>query len=382
MRSTGLPAFPRTERDLEDWRVLADELLERGEDTLGRLLAHELAADEPGDLHALQELVRRACVAHGFEVGWCLGHARTIGVRRLKGVRGKSADYTPPDVMLHRLDEFLGRPRAQLVEKLTVPANAHSFGKNWRAAMRMLPRSCTAIEVDLHWKRGTEDCAERLLESLPEHVRMLSLGAHAHHRVTRFIDDRLSILDLRKVPLDPVHIESVLARLSDTRRVRVRLGHVLDRRALASHPRIEFGDIDDAALLNERSVTVFRRPALVEMQKRHGYITARAQLLRAIPEPYGIVSHRPAPIVWPWHGGEFVRQRSGQWTLRPPNREQANRDSGTPEVGDRGLLQFELEGVPLGEGQIVPLPNGSRLTIAGVEWRFIASDVDAACRSM
>jgi len=340
------PPFPHSEAELEPWHVYADWLLE-ARDPRGPLVALDLSM--PADPSATaRDRLRRAAqrlkrirreIRRDVELGWCLGHVRTMRV-------GYAA---APDA----LARALGDPTMQLLEEVTLSAPvADLLTPEWAACLRALPPSCRVVAVGMSDSAGE---AMRLVDALPPSVTTIAV---AIARPELFVSDRLAEVDVR-CPFDDLEqLARLLAALRSTTRVRVRVASMPASPSV--HPRIVVGRPGDAAFFADSPPRVMTLPrlSLLTLQEEHGLLPIRTLLARALPERRTVTSMMPrGAIGYGMPEVNLTRAPDGRTRIR-------SRDY-------RGWLGLTLNGAPLPTSGWALLSDGDRLAVGGVAWTFV-----------
>lgn len=321
-------AFPRDRAGLDEWAVYGDYLQTIG-DPRGELIATDLALP---DL-ATREQVAAFHRAHaqllprrysGVELGFALGHVRTVEIFTVLRSRVESAQHA-------RVRSLLAEPGAHLIDRVAFALDLRKRERDraWRGVLSLVPDGARVV-IAPNAALEREHIAW-LLAELPPHVRDLAV-VEARHTAFALIDDRFDVVELRDRMAWASVPEPILERLSATSRVRVRV----DRVAATWPERVELGRPGDAALYDPaRHVAVaLRRHELAQIQRQAGVVGIRAQIASRLPEA---------------HGDGLVR-RGDRWTARTPT------------------------------GAIVELATGDPVAADGTTWRFYADA--AAARAL
>lgn len=354
--------------------MYADELLSRG-DRLGELIALELAlgpSPSRGALESFQGLARRVChSSRRLEVGWCLGHARTLAVRH---------EYPPqmvaqpiawlPAGALAVARDFLRSPQGQTVERFSahLPRQTVESDPWWRRVLDALPPSCEVLALGL--PESVDLAAARtLLDALPPFVRTLLLWrprpGHQDAWPSLFVDDRLDWVDLTWWTPTQAGLESLFRALEGTSHVRVRLSALRGPVPPALEPRLRLGRAGLVA--DDGWACVLPRWPLRLLQRHHGIVSVHAQLHRLLAERYDLDHPEPGRLAASFkQGNALVRHGSGEWTARSSY-----------------SLPLDKNGVALCAGALpVPLVDGDTVRVGQdpTRWRFVSSSVDDAFR--
>lgn len=359
------PPLPRQLSDLHGWHVYADHLLDGGEAALGEFIAHELTLDSPtkAQLHAFHERAIQVCrLSRELEVGWVLGHAKTLTVTARNQVRMSRSAELPSmtDQALVRLKALLARPAlsrlAQVSLSLSRPPHPPLIG-----VLGALPPTCRTVEIAAN---GFSNDAHTLLALLPPQVEVLRPFTRYGADLSNFIGDSLSWVDLRLAPLHSKNIELLERALQAHPNVRVRLGDVSDARLLERLAgRCTVGGPGDAALIDETTgaVVIIERAPLEAQQRRFGIVTAHAQLTRSLPEWFDL-SESPTGVHCRSFGGSaLMRRGDGSWWVRSEPQAWAHAPT------------LALDGEPLRSGPSVHLHDGALLQVGSRRFRFRAS---------
>jgi hypothetical protein len=342
------PAYPRSEADLEAWHVYADWLLE-ARDPRGPLIALDLSLPSQPSSVARDRLRRAAQrlkrvhreIRNDADLAWCLGHVRTMRVR---------LDADPAAVA-----RALADPTMQLLEEILLDIPVEQLisdeSNEWRALLGALPASCRTVGVDVSESRSD---AARLLDALPPWVTTVAV---LRGRPELFVSDRLAEVDAR-CPLATVdQLGALLTALASTTSVRVRVASL--PAAPDVHARIVVGRPGDALFVAARPPRVMTLPrlTLLAMQEEHGLLAIRTILGRALPERRTVMSLvAPGAIGYGMPEVNLTRAPDGRYRVR-------SRDY-------RGFLRLALNGTPLPSNAWMPLTDGDRLSVAGVDWTF------------
>ncbi len=324
--------LPQTEADFPAWGVYADALLQQG-DARGELIAYDLSLPaHPANkqLAQLRKLHRQQ--PQPLDIGWCLGHARSLSVMPLDRDRPMTKRLMPATVeaqQLHALEQLLDR--APLLESLEVQLMPHQLDA-FAASARRLPKTCESLA--LHLAGDWEQHADKLIDALPVQVSRLRLLAG--DPVPFLSAERFSEVDLRQhanlhwgAPVDLIGRVVVAA----SSRLKLICGSI----ALAKLTGSEVSLPGDAGLLDpeEELLTVLARPSLTELQRMSGgVVPVRAQLERTLPEEHPVAR---------MFGPTFLRDANGAWSM---------------------------DGVPLTSGSRLQLPGGERVFLEDASrWR-------------
>jgi hypothetical protein len=302
-------------------------------------------------LRDYHQAVRRVCRPRGewTEIGWCLGYARTLIVRKLHSrvrthTRHKqrfSSDSEASSV-LSNLAEYLRQPQLTGLSSCTFEVDAiFARHRRWRQVARALPASCATVGllVDQH---VNDELADTFISPLPPTVRQLALWPTRTAEAVRFFAPfcraRFDLLDVSRHQIAAAELSSDGPRLL--------VGSVAGRVPAAVRSRLLFGN--NAALIapGHGAVHIPSLP-LVEHQRRHGPIGVHAQLARTLPEHYALFTNDNWPRV-SFHGSDVARHASGDWTQLAPG------------------------------GQPTPLSEGDQLHFGDTAWRFVSRDVARA----
>ena len=355
------PPLPTTLQELGAWQVFADQLTEKG-NRLGPYLAYELSlGSKPAkeQLTAFHKMALRICkVPKQLSAAWMLGQARVLTVTR-------DASRTVPlidgDALL-TLRDLLPTPPLRHLERLVVGASRYSMRRRWEAAMKYLPPSCRTLE--LHTWFHVSDDTPALIGAIPKQIEVLRFATLNEMDPAEMVNDRFEWIDLRSVLLTPDWAGSLAGALRATSRVKLRLGSLTEQRHLHRFgDRVVLGDADDAALVEEegtrRAVCLLERMRPETLQLRYGVVSAQAQVLRELPEPFRLGKNsRGFGDTSSW-GSDVVLTRTVEgWKIQA---------TGGPEA----TPVFALNGQRLGE-DVVPLKDGDRLSFNDRSFRFRA----------
>lgn len=354
--------LPAGEADLAAWAVYADHLMSLGEPR-GFAMALELALPARPDREALARwhaladpLCRRGT---STAETWCLGHARTLDLES----SGFSTAQGPSPGALAQAHDLIAAPTGRRLEELVFAYTPRESTTHWQRIFRALPPTCTRVAVDLSRRTGTAQLAE-LLALLPPQIREIRpvglLGRHGE--VTwRLIDDRFEVLDLSRLRLDWMTLTSIREALDQTGRITVRVGTL--RREQLDSPRCVLGGPRDAALVapaTHRAVAFARWP-LAMLQRRDGLIPARTQWERPLAETH--VVPRVELELAATATVESLVCRGDRWTIA-------------------GQSDLHVDGVPVGAGEVVEVPDGGRITLQGLETVLLVRDANARARAL
>lgn len=367
------PRFPSEEADLDAWAVYSDELQMQG-DPRGALIAADLAlTGDEAQLREFRRLSGQLCRLPGqrfswlgpLAVEWNLAHARTLVHTQVQ-----RPHPSPVDGLL-RAERFLRSEWGRTVKALRVEwlelAQLHST--QWRALVGSLPPGCRRLELAVRDLTPGAFSPSMLTQLGPvRELSLLFLGMHPE----LFVSDALDELDLRFLRLNEAALDRVFKALAQTTRVVVRLGNLEVPRTSLPTERVLFGHPDDAVLhgLNHPGCLLLQRTPVQELQRRRGYLGARAQLNRWPRERWGLLAGRNSVTATAYRGSHFSRHGGARWTLRA---EEA-RNAGA------SVVALALNGRPLAAGEPVPLQMGDVVSMLseGVErsWRFDAPASD------
>ncbi len=354
--------LPACEADLPAWAVYADHLMSLGEPR-GFAMALELALparpghEELARWHALAAPLCRRGTATAET--WCLGHARALD---LESSGFRTAQGPSPGALAQARDR-IAAPTGRRLEELAFAYTPRQDLEHWQRIFRALPPTCTRVAVDLSKRTGVAQLAE-LLALLPPQIREIRpsglLGSHGE--VTwRLIDDRFDVLDLSRLRLDWMTSMTIRDTLAQTERITVRVGTL--RREQLDSPRCVLGGPRDAALVapaKHRAVAFARWP-LAMLQRRDGLIPARTQWARPLVETHEVP--RGELELAPTATSESLVCRGDRWTIA-------------------GQSDLRVDGVPVGAGQVVEVPDGGRITLQGLETVLLARDANARARAL
>lgn len=362
------PPFPRTSADLPAWHVYADLLLSRGE-RLGELLAIDLALPRTpprGQLESFHGLARRVC--HGsrwLEVGWCLGHARMLSVRR--EFAQHAIDWIP-DGALAVTRDFLRSPQGRTIERFHtfLPHATLRSDPWWPRVMAALPPTCEELILGLpdavDWST-----ADELFALLPATVRTLGLwrprAGHGEAWPHLFVDDRLECLDLTW--WRPTHegLDALFGALRRSRTVKLRLSSFVGPLPVDLAHRVLMGET--GFLAEDGQACALPRWPLRRLQRHFGIVSVQAQLHRLLAERFDLDRPGAGSLAASFQeGNALVRHGSGEWTVR----------STYP-------LPLHKNGVRLAPGALpVPLLEGEVLSFGEdpTTWRFVREGLDQA----
>jgi hypothetical protein len=355
---------PASFADLEAWSVYGDWLEQQG-DPRGALIGIDLAlplAPSREALAAFHEAHRaRFHERDHVTIGYALAHPRTVVLEQGRGIKLSGGAHDPPlDGTLANLRDLLVDPTYGLVEEVTLSQPFEDHDAHWRRLIAAIPPSCRRVVIiatGLSVAAGHE-----LVERLPPHVRELAIrrvhgGMARAVDIAPLLDDRFDTVEL--IDLDVTY--ALRDTLANTKRLRLRVRY-LDG---TFSSRIDIGDTALVRSDPTRATAISIVPwTLIQLQRRHGPISIRAQLGRAVPEGFDASPsfHRIAP-----NGHELLRHPSGAWTLR----------------GHEHAV-YEVDGEPLARDQIVRLDHGSRIRYGSDRepWVFLAHGANVEAHSL
>ncbi|MFT3691818.1 MAG: hypothetical protein QM831_01670 [Kofleriaceae bacterium] len=282
--------LPRSEADLVDWSVYADELMHEG-DPLGEFIAQDLATAPLASKQQqadFQRLAKKLCWTKRktTDAGWSLGHIRQLAL--------KPFDRELDGATIANVTKLLGTPVAGLVEHLSIVTTA------WNPAlarlMKALPARCRSLTLAF---TSLEPLQFRFVGAdLPPQIEELSLYTRELADWSGVIDDRYRAVEMFGRSNDPG-----LARALD------RTSRVVFRTLTLPaglHPRIVVPD--GAGFIEafpKRAHAIVPTP-LVEVQAKAGIVPIRVQLSRFLTEHYRITFER---------GHVTLQRRDGRWTV-------------------------------------------------------------------
>lgn len=368
------PKFPRSDSDLPAWNVYADQLLSSG-DRLGELLAVELALPRVPSRDALAAFhaqAHRFChTSRWLDVGWCLGHARSLAVRQEypHETTNRAIAWVPEGALAVARD-FLRTPQGQTVERFAahVPLDTVRNDPWWHRVMAELPACCDEMALGLP-DMVDRDGAGAILEALPSSVRTLALW-HPRPGLAQvgpelFVDDRLAWLDLTWWTPTPEGLERLFQALGRTSRMRVRLPSLGSPVPPGLESRLWLGEA--GFLGQEGGACGLSRWPLRLLQRHHGIVSVHAQLHRLLAEPYDLDHPAAGRLAASFkEGNALVRHGTGVWTARSSY-----------------SLPLAKNGTALAPGALpVPLVDGDVLRIGQdpTSWRFNSRGLDSAFR--
>lgn len=354
------PPLPTTVHELAAWQVFADQLTEQG-NRLGPYLAYELSLGKKPtkeQLAAFHKLALRTCkVPRQFHAAWMLGQVRVLTVTRDPSRTLQTIDG---DTLLTLRDLF-PTPQLRQLERLVLAAGQFSIRRRWKVAMRSLPKTCRTLQLHA-WVQNTGD-VPAMIEGIPEQLEVLRVVPHLELDPTMFVSDRFAWVDLRAVTVTPQLARMLGYALRTQLRVKVRVGTVEQRSSLARlGERVVLGAPDDAALIEDAAggaSSLLERWTLEQLQQRYGIVSARAQVLRELPETYRLGKNsRGFGDTASWTSDAVITRNSEGWWVHA---------TGAPGA----TPSFALNGARLGE-EPVALKDGDRLTFNERSFRFVS----------
>ncbi|HEY0255065.1 MAG TPA: hypothetical protein VGC41_26240, partial [Kofleriaceae bacterium] len=195
----------------------------------------------------------------------------------------------------------------------------------------------------------------RLAELLPPHVTQLSVAGEQPFDYPSLIDDRFETVELHGV-----HEETIVAALSATARVKVR---VLESGFGRIHERIALLDGPGLIQTSDRRADHLRPLRLTELE-RYGAIPIRSQLARTLPAYYQLGHGHPLVVPSPRSGA--IRAMADQWSLRA---EGAN-------------MRYAINGRELAIGERVPLADGDVIGFDTHEAMLVTHDLVARVKAL
>ncbi|HEY0255066.1 MAG TPA: hypothetical protein VGC41_26245 [Kofleriaceae bacterium] len=348
-----LPArLPRTEAELADWSVYADQLLLEG-DRLGEMLASELAlpARPTSDqIEAFKRTMRPRCWSprSTMQAGWAFGHLRELFV----WIGRASAPRQIDEGTLGNLRDMLRSPIASRLERIEVVTWWTLGMTALRRTLAALPASCTCVASRIPAPLPHAGPLARIADFLPPHVTELVLeGTHGFDFASQ-IDDRLAVVELPSIEPVRAQLGAILGRTSRVR-LRVRVLALSDLR-----DRIELCDGAGLVETKTRRAHALPPPAMHLQQEVFGTIPVRSQLARTTPEHYDVRIDQGQLRATTGVRVNRLMKHDGTWTLLADHRDH-----------ERHLLDGRA--LPPGVHEV---HDSSRITFGTIETVFLTHD--------
>ncbi|MFT3691816.1 MAG: hypothetical protein QM831_01660 [Kofleriaceae bacterium] len=272
-----LPAhLPRSEADLADWSVYADELLREG-DPLGELIALDLSLPRPDE--AFRSLAAQHCwnMRDGLDASWTLGFIRELTLSSDQMPR-----IVPDENTFDRVRNLFVDRIGSRMDTLMIPLGGGSGVRPTVARiLPALPATCRTVFVTV-WGTGPIDLVP-IVDALPETVREFVVLTTQLAHIDAVISDRFDQVRLMFVGGMPwAAIEAALARTS---RVVLRLHDA---------QRDRFGNrvvtvADTGFVTTSHHIWSCNDHSQLYLQRVHGVTPARAQLHHTLAELHEVM---------------------------------------------------------------------------------------------